>query len=85
MLFSLPRLKDAKVFHNWGNNFIIVQRIGTVRTIHVTKKFGAPPKRLEVFICYDFHPGIFDKDKDLMFAIELRWFSIGTIAVPTSI
>ncbi len=77
MVFDLPRLKDAKVSHNWGNNFFIVQRIGIVRTIHVTKKFGAPTKCLEVFICYDFHPGISDKEEDLMFAIELRWFSIG--------
>jgi hypothetical protein len=34
---------------------------------------------------YDFHYGISNKEDDLMFAIELRLFSIGTIVVLTSI
>ncbi len=38
-----------------------------------------------MLICYDFHFGIFVKEEDLMFAIEPRLFSIGTIYVPTLI
>jgi hypothetical protein len=42
-------------------------------------------KHSKVLVCYDFHFGIFDKEEDLMFAIELGLFSIGTIILFTSI
>jgi len=70
MLLGCPWLRDAKMFHNWGNNTIIIQGIGTIRTIPITKKLGAPTKHLEVLVCYDFHSRIFNKEEDLMFAIE---------------
>jgi hypothetical protein len=40
--------------HHWANNIITIQGMDTVRTIHVTKKLGAPIKCLEVLVCYDF-------------------------------
>jgi hypothetical protein len=64
-------LKDAKVSRDWGYNIITIQGMGTIRTISITKKLGAPTKHPKVLICYDFHFGIFDKEEDLMFAIEL--------------
>jgi hypothetical protein len=42
--------------------------VGTVKTIHVIKKLGAPTKRPKTLVCYDFHYGIFDEEEDLMFA-----------------
>jgi hypothetical protein len=39
MLLGRPWLKDAKVTHDWGNNVIIVQGNGIVRSIY--KKLGA--------------------------------------------
>jgi hypothetical protein len=45
MLLSRPWLRDAKMSHDWGNNTITIQGAGMVRTIHVTKKLGAPTKR----------------------------------------
>jgi hypothetical protein len=48
-------------------------------------KIGAPTKRLEILICYDLHSRISNKEDDLMFAIKLGLFSIGTIVVPTSV
>ncbi len=54
-----------------------------MRTILVTKKLGVQTKKLKVLICYEFHSGIYDEDEDMMFAIELDLFSIGTIAIPT--
>jgi hypothetical protein len=36
-------------------------------------------------MCYDFHFGISDEEKDVMFTIELNLFSIRTIIVPTHI
>jgi hypothetical protein len=48
-----------------------------------TKKLGAPTKCPKVLVCYDFHFGIFDEEKDLMFTIESGLFSIGTIVIPT--
>ncbi len=41
--------------HDWGNNIIIIQGTGIVKTIHVTKKLGAPTKPSKVLVCYDFH------------------------------
>ncbi len=49
----------------------------------MTKKLGVQTKRPEVLVCYDFHFGISDDKKDVMFATKLDLFSIGPIAVPT--
>jgi hypothetical protein len=70
ILLSHPWLKDAKVSDNWGNNIITIQGMGIVRTIPITKKLGAPTKRLEMLIFYDFHYKIFDEKKDIMIATE---------------
>jgi hypothetical protein len=85
MLLGRPWLKDAKVFRDWGNNIITIQRAGIIKTIPITKNLGAPTKHLKILICYDFHFGIFDEEEDLMFATKLGLFSIGTIIVPTLI
>jgi hypothetical protein len=85
MLLGRPWLKDAKVFHDWGNNTITIQGASIVKTIPITKNLGAPTKHLKILICYDFHFGISDEEEDLMFATKLGLFSIGTIIVPTLI
>jgi hypothetical protein len=54
-------------------------------TILVIKKLNIQTKRQEVFVCYDFHYGIFDDEKDVMFATKLNLFSIITIVVTTHI
>jgi hypothetical protein len=38
-----------------------------------------------VLVCYDFHFVIYDEGKYLMFVIEPKLFSIGTIVVPSPI
>jgi hypothetical protein len=50
-----------------------------------TKKLGVQTKRPKMLICYDFHSRIYDEKKDVMFAIELDLFSIGTMTIPTHI
>jgi hypothetical protein len=74
MLLGCPWLRDAKMFHDLGNNIITIQGTDTIRTIPITKKLGAPTKRLEVLACHDFHYRIFDEEEDLMFFIEPRLF-----------
>jgi hypothetical protein len=59
--------------------------MGTIKTIHVTKKLGAATKCLEVLVRYDFHSRISNEEEDLMFATELGMFSIGTISIITLI
>ncbi len=59
--------------------------MGIVRTIPITKKLGAPTKRLEMLIFYDFHYKIFDEKKDIMIATEPWLFLIRTIVVLTLI
>ncbi len=71
--------------HDLANNIIIIQGLNTIRTISITKKLGAPTKCPEVLICYDFLYGISNEEEDLMFAIEPRLYSIGTIVIPTSL
>jgi hypothetical protein len=66
MLLSHPWLRDAKVSHEWGNNNITIQGMGIIKTIHVTKKLGAPSKCPKVLVCYDFHSRISNEEKDLM-------------------
>jgi len=70
-------------YHDWGNNTIIIQGIGTIKTILVTKKLGTLTKHAKVLVCYDFHSRIYDEKKDLMFVTKPRLFSIRTIVVPT--
>jgi hypothetical protein len=64
MSLGRPWLRDAEVSHGWGKNIIIIQGMGIVRTIPITKKLGALTKRLEVLVCYDFHFGIIDEKED---------------------
>ncbi len=71
------------MFHDWGNNIIIIQGNGTIRTIPVTKKLGAPTKCLKTLVCYGFHFRISNEEEDLMFATEPRLFLIGTITILT--
>jgi hypothetical protein len=85
MLLGRPWLKYAKVSHNWESNIITIQGIGIVRTILVIKKLGVQTKRPKVLMCYDFHFGILNDKKDVMFAMKLGLFSIGTIVIPTHI
>jgi hypothetical protein len=40
MLLGRLWLKDAKVTHDWGNNVIIVQSNGTIKTISINRKLG---------------------------------------------
>jgi len=63
-----------KVFHDWGYDIITIQKMGTIKTLLVTKKLVTPTKWLEVLMCYDFHYGISNKKEDLMFATKLRLF-----------
>ncbi len=50
MLSGQPWLKHAKVPKDWGSNTIIIQGIGIVRTIHVTKKLGIETKQPWVLV-----------------------------------
>jgi hypothetical protein len=70
MLLGHPWLKYAKVSHEWGNNTIIIQRMSTIKIIHVTKKLGALTKRPKMLVCYDFHSRISNEEEDLMFVTE---------------
>jgi hypothetical protein len=84
MLLSHPWLRDAKVSHDWGNNIITIQGVGTVRTIPVIKKLGTPTKHPKILVCHDFHSGIFNEG-DFMFVTEPKLFSIGTIVILISV
>ncbi len=41
MLLGCPWLRDAKIFHDWGNNIVIIKGTRIVKTILVTKKLEA--------------------------------------------
>jgi hypothetical protein len=75
----------ARQSHNWGTNTITKQGTDIVRIIFVTNKLGIQTKRREVLVCYVFHFGIFNDEKDVMFATKLDLFSIGTITIPIHI
>jgi hypothetical protein len=81
MLLGRPWLRDAKVTHDWGNNVIIVQGNGTIKTISINKKLGVETKRPQVLICYDLIEGLTDEKKDLIFETEQKLFLIGTIII----
>ncbi len=79
MLLKRPWFKDAKVTHDQGNNVIIVQGNGIVRTISINKKLGAKTRRPQVLVYYDLMQGLTNEEKDLIFKTIRKLFSIGTI------
>ncbi len=54
MLLRRPWLKDVKMTHDWGSNYVTIQGIGTIRTITVTKHLGGEIRRPKVFLCNDY-------------------------------
>jgi hypothetical protein len=58
MLLNKPWFKDAKVTHDWGNNMIIIQGNGIVKTITMTKHLGINLKKPKVLLCFDYQNGI---------------------------
>ncbi len=51
MLSGRLWLRDTKVTYDWGNNVIIVQGNGIIKTILVNKKLGAKTKKPQVLVC----------------------------------
>ncbi len=85
MLLRRPWLKYAKVTHDWGNNVIIVQDNGTIRTILVNMKLGAKTKRPQVLVYYDLMEGLTNEEEDLIFEAEPELFSSNTITLSKEI
>jgi hypothetical protein len=85
MLLGRPWLKDVKVTHDQGNNVIIVQGNGTIKTILVNKKLGAKTRRLQILICDDLMKGLTNEEEDLIFETKLEVFSIHTITISDEI
>jgi len=79
MLPRRPWLRDAKVTHDWGNNLIIVQGNGIIRTILVNGKLGTETGRPQKLVCYDLMEGLIDEEEYLIFETKPIFFSIGTI------
>jgi hypothetical protein len=69
----LPRrlwFKDAKVTHDWGNNVIIVQGNGTIKTILINMRLRVETKRLQVLVCYDLMKDLTYEEEALIFKIK---------------
>ncbi len=71
MLLKRPWLKDVKMALDWGSNIIILQGNGIIKIITVTKHLGGEVRKLEVLLCYNYHNGIIDEEKDIIFATQL--------------
>jgi hypothetical protein len=80
MLLGTPWLQ-VKVSHEWGKNLVIIESNGIVLIITVTKHLGNDIKRLEVLVCYNFQYGTIDDEKDVIFIVEPKFFSIGIIVL----
>jgi hypothetical protein len=74
MSLGRPWLRYAKVTHDCGNNVIIVQGNGIVKTISINKKLGAKTKRPQVFVCYDLLEGLINGEEYLIFEIKPKLF-----------
>ncbi len=69
--------------HDRGSNIVTIQGNETTKTITVTKHLGGEVRRPKV-LCYDYHNGIINEE-DIIFVIEPKLFSIGTINLPRTI
>jgi hypothetical protein len=72
MLLGRFWLRDVKVVHDWGNNVIIVQGSGIVKTILVNRKLEIETRRPQVFICNDLLKGL--TYEDMIFETKLKLF-----------
>ncbi len=70
MLLGRPRLKDAKVAHDWGSNIVTIQTNGIVKTFTVTKHLGGEVRKPKMLMCYNYHNDITKDEEDIIFAIE---------------
>jgi hypothetical protein len=52
MLLGKPWLKDTKVSHDWGTNFIIIESNGIVITIVVIDKLNKTTRKPKLLLCY---------------------------------
>jgi len=52
LLLSKPWLKDTKVSHDWGTNFIIIESNGIVITIIVIDKLNKTTRKPKMLLCY---------------------------------
>jgi hypothetical protein len=64
--------------HDWGNNIVIIQGNGIIKTIIVTKHLGGEVRRPEMLLCYDYQNGIIDEEEDIIFATKPKLFLVGT-------
>jgi hypothetical protein len=60
--------------HEWGNNIIIIQGNGIIKTIATTKHLGTNMRRPKVLQCFDYQNDI-TYEEDLMFVSEHELFS----------
>ncbi len=74
MLLGRPWLRDAKMTHDWGSNYVTIQGNGTIRTIIVTKHLGGEIRRPKVLLCNDYQNGIIDEGEDIIFVIKPKLF-----------
>jgi hypothetical protein len=81
MLLGRPWLINAQVTHDCGNNVIIVQGNGTIKTIVDNKKLGAKTRRPQVLVCYDLMEGLTNEEAVLIFETKPQLFSIGIITL----
>ncbi len=81
MLLRRPWFRDANVTHDWGNNVITIQGNGIIKIISVNKKLGGETRRPQIHISHDLLEGLTNEEEDLIFLIEPKLFSIGTIII----
>jgi len=78
MLLGRQWVRYAKVAHDWGSNIVTIHSRGTIT---ITKCLGGEVRRPKVLLCYNYQNGI-TNEEDIIFVIELKLFSRGTINLP---
>jgi hypothetical protein len=71
MLLRRPWLIDAKITHDRGNNVIIVQGNGIIKTISINRELGAKTKRPQLLVYYDLLEGLTYDEEDMIFETKL--------------
>jgi len=68
-----------------GNLHITIQGNGIVKTLTITKHLESEIIRPKMLLCYNYHNGITNEEKNIIFATKPKLFSIGTISLPETI
>ena len=79
MLLGRPKLRNAKVIHDWANDQIQIMGNGTIKIVKINRQLGYEAVTPHALVCYNFEEGITDDEESILLATDPTLQPMGTI------